>query len=179
MIEGKVQVGIMSDNNEGQDISELNEPEEEKKPEKENLQQRALQEEYLKAVEKIEEGQLISGRVIEISPEFVFIDVGYKSEGKIPVQEFKVLPKMHDTEEVLLLYKEGRNGQVVVSKKRADDILLWKKISHAYREKLPVEARVIKPVKGGFEALVEGSIPAFIPISKIDVERVTEEEKYV
>ena len=174
-----MQVGIMSDKSDEHEISAMNEPEEDQKTEKEKLQQRALQEEYLKAVEKIEEGQLIQGRVIEISPEFVFVDVGYKSEGKIPVQEFKVMPKMHDTVDVLLLYKEGRNGQVVVSKKRADDILLWKKISHAYREKTPVEAKVVKAIKGGFEALVEGSIPAFIPISKIDVERVTEEDKYI
>jgi small subunit ribosomal protein S1 len=169
----------MSDKNDVQDISEMNGQEEEKQPEKENLQQRALQEEYLKAVEKIEEGQLITGRVIEITPEFVFVDVGYKSEGKIPVTEFKELPKLKDTVEVLLLYKEGRNGQVVVSKRRADEILLWKRIAHAFREKLPVEAKVVRTVKGGFEALVEGSVPAFIPVSKIDVERVTDESKYL
>jgi small subunit ribosomal protein S1 len=169
----------MSDKNDLQDISEMNEPDEEKKPEKETLQQRALQEEYLKAVSKIEEGQLLKGRVIEISSEYVFVDVGYKSEGRVAVNEFKTLPKLHDTVDVLLLYKEGRGGQVVVSKKRADDIMLWKRISQAYRDKTPIMAKVVKSVKGGFEALIEGSIPAFIPISKIDVERVTDEAKYV
>ncbi|MBN2353203.1 MAG: 30S ribosomal protein S1 [Spirochaetales bacterium] len=157
----------------------MNGKEEDVKPEKENLQQRALQEEYLKAVEKIEEGQLLKGKVIEITPEFVFVDVGYKSEGKIPVGEFKELPQLRDTVDVLLLYKEGRNGQVVVSKRRADEILLWKKISHAYRERLPIEAKVVRSIKGGFEALVEGSISAFVPASKIDVERVTDESKYL
>ncbi len=169
----------MSDQNDVQDFSDINGQEEEKKPEKENLQQRALQEEYLKAVEKIEEGQLLKGNVIEITPEFVFVDVGYKSEGKIPVGEFKEIPKLHDTVDVLLLYKEGRNGQVVVSKRRADEILLWKKISHAYRERLPVEAKVVRAIKGGFEAQVDGSITAFVPASKMDVERVNDESKYL
>jgi small subunit ribosomal protein S1 len=169
----------MSDKNDIQDNSEMNGQEEEKQPDKESLQQRALQEQYLKAVENIEEGKLIKGRVIEITPEFVFVDVSYKSEGRIPVGEFKELPKLKDTVDVLLLYKEGRNGQVVVSKRRADEILVWKKIAHCYREKLPIEAKVVRAVKGGFEALVEGSAPAFIPASKIDVERVTDESKYI
>lgn len=144
-----------------------------------DAEQRALQEEYLKAALSIEEGQLLQGKVIEVGPDFVFVDIGYKSEGKIPVIEFKSLPQVGDSVYVLLLNKEGRNGQIVVSKKKADAILLARKIADAYRHKKPLRAEVTKIVKGGFEALVEGSVPAFIPVSQIDLGRVVNKDKYL
>ncbi|HEQ72269.1 MAG TPA: 30S ribosomal protein S1 [Spirochaetia bacterium] len=157
----------------------MNTIEEEKKTDTTHTEQTSLQEEYLKSVDDIEEGRLIEGQVIEISPEFVFIDVGYKSEGKIPVGEFPELPAIGDTVSVLLVAKEGRNGQVVVSKKRADDIMLMRKIGESYRERKPISATVTKSIKGGFEALIEGSVSAFVPMSKIDARKPTNEEEYI
>jgi len=68
----------------------------------ENIQTQ-LQEEYLKSLETLEEGQLVDGTVIQVTPEQVFIDVGYKSEGKIPTSEFSELPKVGDTVSVVLI----------------------------------------------------------------------------
>jgi len=59
--------------------------------------QTQLQEEYLKSLEQLEEGQLVDGHVIQVTPEQVFVDVGYKSEGKIPIAEFTEVPKVGDT----------------------------------------------------------------------------------
>ncbi|RPJ06637.1 MAG: 30S ribosomal protein S1 [Spirochaetaceae bacterium] len=170
----------MNDINETGDINDQDETQPETKAaHEENPMQKMLQEEYLKNSDNIEEGQLIEGTVIELTNEFVFLDVGLKSEGKVPVIEFQKLPAMGEKVSVLLLYKEGRNGQVVVSKRRADDVLVWKKIAKSYREKLPVEAVIAKTVKGGFEATIDGSVTAFVPISKVDTQRVTNEQEYI
>jgi small subunit ribosomal protein S1 len=104
----------------------------------ENLTQNDLQEQYLKTADTLEEGQLIEGSVIEVSAEFVFIDVGYKSEGKIALTEFEKAPEIGDVIKVMLLYKEGRNGQVVVSKRKADEIEFWHQLKKCQREHLPV-----------------------------------------
>ena len=63
---------------------------------KENIQTQ-LQEQYLKNLDVLEDGQLIDGVVVQVTPEQVFVDVGYKSEGKIPISEFSVLPNVGDT----------------------------------------------------------------------------------
>ncbi|MBN1525906.1 MAG: 30S ribosomal protein S1 [Spirochaetales bacterium] len=169
----------MSDINETGDIQNVNETQEKQNAPEENQMQKMLQEEYLKTVDSVEEGQLVTGSVIEVSDEFVFLDLGLKSEGKIPVGEFPQKPAIGDSMEVLLVMKEGRNGQVVVSKRRADEILVWKKIAKCYKDKLPIEAVIKKAVKGGFEALIENSVTAFVPISKVDTVRVTNEEEYI
>ena len=82
--------------------------------------QTQLQEEYLKSLESLEEGQLVDGTVIQVTPDQVFIDVGYKSEGKIPTSEFSELPKVGDVVSVVLINKENKHGEVIVSKQKAD-----------------------------------------------------------
>ena len=101
--------------------------------------QSELQEEYLKSLDELEEGQLVEGTVIEIGPEQVFVDVGYKSEGKIPTEEFETEPSIGDTVSVVLVSKEGKGGQVVVSKKRADMISFWRTLKEASETQEPVE----------------------------------------
>jgi small subunit ribosomal protein S1 len=145
----------------------------------ENLTQDNLQEQYLKSMNSLEEGQLIHGSVIEVSDEFVFIDVGYKSEGKIPLTEFETKPVIGDTVNVMLLYKEGRNGQVVVSKRKADEIDFWQEMHRCHREHLPVEAVITKSVKGGLEAKIGEHALALVPMSQIDVQKVEDPQPYV
>ena len=76
--------------------------------------QTQLQEQYLNRLDDLEEGQLVDGTVVQITPEQVFVDVGYKSEGRIPVSEFTELPKVGDVVSVVLVTKENRNGEVIV-----------------------------------------------------------------
>jgi small subunit ribosomal protein S1 len=139
----------------------------------------ALQEEYLKNFEDIEEGGLIEGTIIEITPDQVFIDVGYKSEGKISLDEFKDTPTIGDKVSVILKKKEGRGGQVVVSKKEADSRVFWKNLEEASEQKTPIEGRVCKVIKGGFEVDLGFDVKAFNPISKIDIVRVETPEEYM
>src|SRR5215471_13597761 len=84
----------------------------------ENIQTQ-LQEEYLKTLEQLEEGQLVEGKVIQVTSDQVFIDVGYKSEGKIPITEFTEIPKIGDPVSVILVAKENKYGEVIVSKQKA------------------------------------------------------------
>ena len=138
--------------------------------------QTQLQEQYLKCLDDLEEGQLIDGTVVQITPEQVFIDVGYKSEGKIPVSEFTQLPKIGDIVSVVLVSKENRNGEVIVSKQKADAQKGWKNLRQAAKEKTPVEGVITKIVKGGFDVDL-GGVHAFLPISQSDNQKVDNPEK--
>lgn len=141
--------------------------------------QSSLQEEYLKSLEELEEGQLIDGTVVEVTPEHVFVDVGYKSEGKIPVDEFDTKPQKGDTVAVVLIRKEGKGGQVVVSKSKADVRNFWKELRTAHQDGLPVKGRFDKHIKGGFEVDLGHNVRGFCPFSKADVVRVENPEEYI
>ncbi len=145
----------------------------------EGFDQSVLQEEYLKSLDHLEEGQLVEGSVIQIGDENVFIDVGYKSEGKIPIEEFSELPAVGDKVPVVLVTKEGRGGQVVVSKRKADVKVFWKNLRDAFNEQQPVEGTFSKSIKGGFEVDLGYDVTGFCPLSKTDVYRVNDPEEYV
>jgi len=145
----------------------------------EGFDQSVLQEEYLKSLDQLEEGQLVEGSVIQVGDENVFVDVGYKSEGKIPVEEFSEMPSVGDKVPVVLVTKEGRGGQVVVSKRKADVKVFWKNLRDAFNEGQPVEGTFSKSIKGGFEVDLGYDVTAFCPLSKTDVYRVNNPESYV
>lgn len=141
--------------------------------------QTQLQEEYLKSLETLEEGQLVDGFVIQVTSDQVFVDVGYKSEGKIPISEFSELPKVGDTVSVVLVTKENKHGEVIVSKQKADVKQVWKNLRQAFQDKVPVEGTIEKLVKGGFEVNLGSEIRAFLPISQSDSQKVNEPETLV
>ena len=141
--------------------------------------QTQLQEEYLKSLESLEEGQLVDGTVIQVTPDQVFVDVGYKSEGKIPTSEFTELPKVGDVVSVVLITKENRHGEVIVSKQKADLKQLWKTLRQAAQEKIPVDGKICKVIKGGFEVDLGSDIKAFLPVSQSDSQKVEKSEKLI
>jgi small subunit ribosomal protein S1 len=141
--------------------------------------QEELQEQYLKTLDELEEGQLVDGTVVEIGPESVFLDVGYKSEGKIPISEFQTAPKIGDVVQVVLLKKENRAGEVIVSKQKADEKLFWKRLRTSFQDHVPIEGKISKSIKGGYEIALGFGVTGFNPISKIDVQRVEDAEQYV
>ena len=145
---------------------------------KENIQTQ-LQEEYLKSLESLEEGQLVDGTVIQVTPDQVFVDVGYKSEGKIPTAEFTELPKVGDVVSVVLITKENRHGEVIVSKQKADLKQLWKTLRQAAQDKTPVDGKICKVIKGGFEVDLGSDIKAFLPVSQSDSQKVEKSEKLI
>ncbi len=112
-------------------------------PEAENQ----LQEQYVQSLQPIEEGQMIPGRVIEVDDDYVYVDVGYKSEGKIPSNEFDTKPQMGETVYVILVRKEGREGQVIVSKRKADEKIFWKDLRIAFDDHKPVQGTIVHKIK--------------------------------
>jgi small subunit ribosomal protein S1 len=139
--------------------------------------QTQLQEEYLKSLEQLEEGQLVDGIVIQVTPDQVFIDVGYKSEGKIPLAEFTEIPKIGDTVSVVLITKENKHGEVIVSKQKADVKVFWKNLRQAFQDHAVVEGTIDKVVKGGYEVNLGAGVRAFLPISQSDSQKVDKPEK--
>jgi small subunit ribosomal protein S1 len=134
--------------------------------------QTQLQEEYLKNLEQLEEGQLVTGTVIQVTQDQVFVDVGCKSEGKISIVEFGETPKVGDTVIVVLVTKENKRGEVIVSKQKADAKIGWKNLKQAFQDHGPIEGTVLRHVKGGYEVQIGGDVLAFLPISQADVIRV-------
>jgi len=128
--------------------------------------QTQLQEQYLKSLEGLEEGDLIDGKVVQVAGDTVFIDVGYKSEGKLSLLEFgDTPPKAGDIVKVILIRKETHSGDIVISKKKADEKLFWKSIANAFKDHLPVAGTITKEVKGGFEVDLGHGLSGFLPLS--------------
>jgi small subunit ribosomal protein S1 len=125
-----------------------------------------------RSVGDIEEGEVIRGRVVEVRTGDVIVDIGYKSEGAIPIDEFRHTgaPKVGDEIEVFLEAKEDSEGLIVLSKDKADKIKVWDQISKAFDAGTPVEGRVVEVVKGGLA--VDVGVRAFLPGSQVDLRPV-------
>jgi small subunit ribosomal protein S1 len=139
--------------------------------------QTQLQEEYLKSLEQLEEGQIVEGNVIQVTQDQVFVDVGYKSEGKIPISEFTEMPQVGDAVSVILITKENKHGEVIVSKQKADVKLFWRNLRQAFQDHTPVAGTIEKLVKGGYDVNLGGGVHAFLPISQSDAQKVDKPEK--
>ncbi len=131
---------------------------------------------YEESLKTLEEGQILRGIVVDITPDHVTVDVGYKSEGQIPMQEFlkrdkKVDVKIGDRIDVLLERKESEEGLLTLSKEKADKIKVWKDISRSCREGEVIEGEIVGKVKGGLSVDI-GRIHAFLPGSQIDLKPV-------
>jgi len=138
-----------------------------------------LREEYLQSLAQVAEGQMVPGQIVEVDSEFVYVDVGLKSEGKIPIEEFEESPTIGETVYVILLNRESRRGEVVVSKKKADEKLFWKNLRIAFDQREPVPGTIAKRIKGGFEVDLGNGVTAFLPLSKTDMFRVSDTAEYV
>ncbi|HHT80698.1 MAG TPA: S1 RNA-binding domain-containing protein [Spirochaetales bacterium] len=141
--------------------------------------QNLLQEEYLKSLDGIEDGQLVTGTVVQVNNEFVFVDVGYKSEGRISLDEFPSVPEVGDEVKVVIISKEGKGGQIIVSKKRADFKERTDELKAAAETRSPVLGKFDKVIKGGFEVDLGGEYKGFCPLSKADVVRVEDPETMI
>ena len=131
---------------------------------------------YEESLKTLEEGQILRGIVVDITPDHVTVDVGYKSEGQIPMQEFlkrdkKVDVKIGDRIDVLLERKESEEGLLILSKEKADRINVWKDISRSCREGEVIEGEIVGKVKGGLSVDI-GHIQAFLPGSQIDLKPI-------
>jgi small subunit ribosomal protein S1 len=120
------------------------------------------------ATSEVEEGEVVRGRVVHIGTSEILVDVGYKSEGAIPIEEFRgLLPRVGEDIEVYLEAKEDSEGLIVLSKDKADKIKVWDAITRAYEKGAAVEGRVVEVVKGGLA--VDVGVKAFLPGSQVDL----------
>ena len=128
---------------------------------------------YNGTLASIEEGEIVKAHVLEIRENLVVLDIGFKSEGTIPHEEFKDMPdlKVGDEVEVLLEHLEDQEGSVVLSKKKADFMRVWERIRVAYESDMPVEGTLVKKIKGGVVVDLMG-VDAFLPGSQIALRRV-------
>ena len=131
---------------------------------------------YEESLRSVEEGQIVKGTVIDITPDHVTVDVGYKCEGQIPIQEFlkrdkKVNVNIGDRIDVFLERKENEEGLLILSKEKADKVRVWRDISRSCREGEVLEGEIISKVKGGLSVDI-GGIFAFLPGSQIDIKPV-------
>ena len=122
---------------------------------------------YSSTVKDLREGQIIKSKILEIRPKEIVVDIGYKSEGIISIEEFPEPDKLKlgDEVEVLLEQKENENGSVVVSKQKADKVQGWERIISTYKEGDIITGKATRKVKGGL--MVDVGMEAFLPASLV------------
>ena len=133
----------------------------------------------------VEEGEVVTGKVVRIDNDEVLIDIGYKSEGVIPSNELSIRKSADPHEEVelgeevdaLVLTKEDPDGRLIVSKKRARFERAWKRIEGAAESGEPVIGTVIEVVKGGL--IIDLGVRGFLPASLVDIRRVPNLDEYM
>jgi small subunit ribosomal protein S1 len=130
----------------------------------------------------IKEGHVIKGKVIKVLKDYVMVDIGFKSEGKVPIEEFtgfdgelKAAPG--DDVEVFLETMEDENGEMVLSKEHADAMKTWDKLVEAETNNAVIEGKIVSKVKGGFS--VDIGVKAFLPASQVDIKPPKNLDKYV
>jgi small subunit ribosomal protein S1 len=129
----------------------------------------AMFEESLRTVKP---GGVVKGRVVGITATHVLIDVGYKSEGQTPIQEFmdrqgNLQVKVGDDVDVYFETSEGEGGGIILSRQRAENLKIWEELETAFNEGRGVEGRILGKVKGGFK--VDVGVPAFLPGSHVEI----------
>ena len=127
-------------------------------------------------------GDVVNGIIVEVQSDFVLVDINYKSEGLIPINEFRVVDgvrqvKVGDKVEVLIDRVENENGMIALSKDKADMLRAWTDISKAAENEEIIEGVVVAKVKGGLS--VDIGVKAFLPGSQIDLRPVRNMDVYL
>jgi len=127
---------------------------------------------YEESFKRFAEGEVVTGRIISIDKDHVLVDIGYKSEGQIRIQEFKneegeVTAELGDSVEVMVEWWDDEEERVVLSKEKAANIKIWDAIKTSYDEDGTVEGVISNRVKGGFS--VDIGVQAFLPGSQADL----------
>ncbi len=143
----------------------------------------SIEEMYEESLRQIQEGELIKGEIIKIDEEYVLVDIGYKSEGVIRINEFqdsdgKVKAKPGDKIDVVLERKENDEGLVILSMEKAKKIKVWDQVRDVYNNDGTIEGKVMFRVKGGLSVDI-GGLPAFLPGSQIDLHPIRDLDSLV
>jgi len=135
---------------------------------------------YEGTLSSISEGEIVKGRIVHIGDNHVTVDIGFKSEGTIPVAEFPNLQelKIGDEVEVFLESVENKDGQLMLSRKRADFMRVWERVVKAHESGEVLKGRCVRRTKGGIVVDLLG-IDAFLPGSQIDVRPVRDFDTFI
>src|SRR5437899_2519286 len=139
---------------------------------------------YDRTLTNFSEGDVVSGTVVRVDKDEILVDIGYKSEGVIPISELSIRRSVNPDEEVtvgdlidaLVLQKEDADGRLILSKKRARFEKAWRRIEAAAESGEPVEGTVIEVVKGGL--IIDLGVRGFLPASLVDIRRVQDLDEY-
>lgn len=140
-----------------------------------------MQKLYEESFKRVEEGGIVRGQVLAKESNGVIVDIGYKSEGTIPINEFTEEElksvKPGDIIEVFIEEVEDMEGNIILSKEKADRRKVWEKVDYVYKEGRPITGKIVSKVKGGLN--VDIGIKAFLPGSQIDVRPIKDLDKMV
>lgn len=135
---------------------------------------------YDDSFKDIKEGEIITGKIVAISEDSVVVDVGFKSSGTVPRNEFSSDEELKIGQEIEIVIEstEGKEGDLVLSKKRADDLKIWARILSAHDTGETIQGKILKRIKGGMVVDVLGC-EAFLPGSQIDIRPVRDFDAFV
>ena len=127
---------------------------------------------YEESFKRFAEGEVVTGRIISVDKDYVLVDIGYKSEGQIRINEFKdekgeIHVNMGDDVEVMVEFWDEEEERVILSKEKAAKVKVWEEIKKTYDEDGTVEGVILTRVKGGFS--VDIGVQAFLPGSQADL----------
>ncbi len=130
----------------------------------------------------IKPGEIVRGRVVKVGPEVVTVDIGYKSEGHIPVGEFRTRDgriAVNEGDEIDVYFDSADAEQegIVLSRAKAEQFRVWREIENAYTNKTPIEGTIVGKVKGGLK--VDIGVAAFLPGSHVDLRPVRDLDRFV
>jgi small subunit ribosomal protein S1 len=133
----------------------------------------SMSELYEESLRRVQEGEVVKGRIVSITKDYVMVDIGYKSEGQIPIHEFttpegEVTAKVGEDVEALMESREDEEGALMLSKNKASKIKVWEEVGAAYNDDGEVEGTIVAKVKGGLSVDL-GGIIAFLPGSQVDL----------
>jgi small subunit ribosomal protein S1 len=134
------------------------------------------------AVDKVRPGKVVSGTVVSIGKDMVTVDIGFKSDGLVPLSQFVGADGKHnvalgDVISVYVLTLENEMGQVVLSKEKADQKRIWELVEETFKTDGTLSGRIVQKVKGGLQ--VDIGIPAFLPGSQIDIRPHRNLDKFI
>ncbi len=141
---------------------------------------KSLEKLYNESFKDIKEGEIIQGKIVGISDDNVVVDVGFKSDGTIPKNEFSSTDelKIGAPVDIVIESVEDEEGNVVLSKKRADFLKIWDRIIKAFENEDVIPGKILKRIKGGMVVDLVG-IEAFLPGSQIDIRPVRDFDAFV
>ncbi|MGO9688327.1 MAG: 30S ribosomal protein S1 [Syntrophobacteraceae bacterium] len=137
---------------------------------------------YEQSFRHIQEGEVIRGHIVQVSDDFVMVDIGYKSEGQISIHEFRdesgvIQAEVGDEIDVLLEFHDDDDGSIHLSKEKAAKIKVWDDISRIYSDDGMIEGKIVAKVKGGLA--VDIGVQAFLPGSQVDLRPVRNLESLI